>query len=673
MMATTTYVPYNQKVMVVSCPNNKRWPPSNTYQPTYWASDGYMLYAGVYAGTTYMAGSEDYIGVSATKPLRDFIPSDAVITGYVVEITPRGGARMGQAVNFRVTGSGAAYGATGYTGFNNFNSCYTTGSYTLAAGQKLTINLPYSSAGGLNTDGIRGFCLAFAVSQCTGGGNVTNFTQFECASIYYRIGIVWDYAQPAAPVSLAPANQTANPRRDIRLSWDSSGQVNYSLRYKLDAGSWTTVSGDSTKYYILPADSFTASSGTVTWQVRIKDSHGLWSAWATAAFTLAVLAQAPPVLLSPVDEYIDSDAINFAWLFIPSTTETLAQTEIKYQLGALPEQTLTVSGDSQQVTASIGNPGSGLGKWRARVTNNFGDVSDWAPWATFSLVGHPSIPQITSISAVNLPLVSWYSQDQETYLLTIKQAGRQVYTSGSVIGPEIRSHQVTQPLPPGSYAAELVIYNSYGISSPTAIYSFVVPTGATNPPDMLVSVSDAYVRISGSPLDCEILRDGQKIGVLTDGEFKDYTGGNRQNYQYQLRNWSGGAYADSAAVSARVNFRGSLLAPAANPGDYIVLMYGLEEHPFRSFNLELDIVSIPLNGRKYAAKEYSGQAASTVQLGFFVWDYRPLAELINSKQELIYRDNRGEIYYGYISGLAVKQNLHGYEVTCTLERSRNNA
>ena len=65
-------------------------------------------------------------------------------------------------------------------------------------------------------------------------------------------------------------------------------------------------------------------------------------------------------------------------------------------------------------------------------------------------------------------------------------------------------------------------------------------------------------------------------------------------------------------VSARVNFRGSLLAPAANHGNYIVLMYGLEEHPFRSFNLELDMVSIPLNNRKYAAKEYSGQATSTV-------------------------------------------------------------
>lgn len=670
-MATTTYVPDNQKIMLVSCPANRRWPPSNAYQPTYWASDGYMMYAGVYAGTTYMAGSEDYIGVSATKPLRDFIPSDAEITGYVVEITPRGGARMGQAVNFRVIGSGAAYGATGYTGFNQFSSCYTTGSYTLTAGQKLAINLPYSSTGGLSTDGIRGFCLAFAVSQCTGGGTVTGFTQFECASIYYRIGIVWDYAQPAAPVSLAPANQTANPRRDIRLSWDSSGQVNYSLRYKLDANSWTTVSGDSTKYFILPADTFTASSGTVTWQVRIKDSHGLWSAWASATFALAVLAQAPPVLLSPVDEYIDSDTITFAWLFTPDTTETLAQTEIAYQLGALPEQTLTVSGDSQQTTVNIDSAGSGLSKWRARVTNNYGDVSDWSAWAAFSFVGHPPMPQIISITNTNLPVITWSSQDQEVYEITVTSGDNILYNSGQEVSAGARSHQVTTPIPPGSYTATLTVYNPYGVRSPTAIYSFVVPTGATNPPDMLVSVSDAYVRISGSPLDCEVLRDGEVIGRLTDGEYRDYTGGNNCQYRYQLRNWDAGRYADSKAITAGVSFFGNLFAPTEEPSLHYNFQYGLDGNPHRAFAREREQVKIQLNGRKYAVTEYGEHHTDSVSCNFFVFDYAEIDRIFRNYNEFIYRDWLGEVYYGTIGSLNISQNLHGYEVKFTLERSRD--
>ena len=480
------------------------------------------------------------------------------------------------------------------------------------------------------------------------------------------------------PTSLSPSNTTINPRIANRFSWDSTiSPDGYTFFYKVNnesEKSFTKYTKD--KFYIMPANTITADTGTIKWGVqaakKLKDSNGYeFSAPVTTEATLGAVDQKAPILTYPVGDYVKNDGnITLKWDFITNTSEEQASAEIKYKAGASSWRTATVGSQTQYKLSSITSTFNDAIYWQVRVKNQYDQWSNWSDVEQFQVIGIPPIPTIISVSNQNKPLIKWQSVNQEAFTLSVLQEGKSVYESDIIVGSAIKEHRINKWLNNGKYTIGLKIYTKYGVESPTATYTLDIKPDIkiTNPTIRIFDIRYG-VMIRSSSDNGEVYRDGVYIGSLKNGEYKDYTATNGKNSIYYVRATEDYSFIDSDNAQGITNLLGkSTLATMDNPEDFVLLEYNLDADPKRNLSLEIESKEIALNNRKYNFTEYGIKEKETLTVNYLVDEIKKLKKLLQERKTLIYRDSYGFIIEGTISDINSELTIFGYLVSFTITK-----
>ena len=196
----------------------------------------------------------------------------------------------------------------------------------------------------------------------------TNYGGYEINDFYIDIFYEEKTAQPAD--NLNPNATIVNPRTPIRFSWNSSiDQRKFELQYNVNSTGWKSIERITTeRFYDMPANTITTSTGLVEWRVRVMAELGAYSSWSVGSFTLGTVAQEPPRIIKPTGDYVRSGSpISFEWDFISNTSEEQQAYEIEV---TLPNEIKTLTGNNTNFhTENLGITGSVVVYWRIRVQN----------------------------------------------------------------------------------------------------------------------------------------------------------------------------------------------------------------------------------------------------------------------------------------------------------------
>lgn len=499
------------------------------------------------------------------------------------------------------------------------------------------------------------------------------------ASSSYRPYVVlnYEYNPPVSPTSLVPDNSTENPRTPIRFTWNSRiNQIAFQLQYQVDGGSWATVSQTTeNRYYELPAGTITATEGTVNWRVRVAEQTGVYSDYVNGSFNLGVVGNKPPYLSYPVSDYIkDARTVNFSWTFIPNTIENQVEFELQYKVENDVWKTVKEVTDRENVDIQLNIDESKVVEWRLRVKNQFNEWSPWTETVQFQVIGSPPIPQIINVTNTNNPTISWQSRDQEMFEIEIIDSDNNlVFDSGKIIGVGIRNYKVTKDLENGKYLIKLTVFNIYDVESPTTEYTHIINPEPITAPGISLFESRFSVLIRSNVTDGTVIRDGKVLGQLKDGEFEDFSGVNKKDYDYSIRTKENDIFADSEVKSARVDFaHHNTLALVDNLKNFILLSYDLEGDPQRSVTLKVESEFIQLDGKKYSVVEVGEHEEETKSFSCFIEkksDLDKLIELVQSKEIVLFRDTRESNFEGFIQSLNYTYHTFGYQISFTLTRT----
>lgn len=482
-----------------------------------------------------------------------------------------------------------------------------------------------------------------------------------------------------SPTSLSPSNSTINPKISNRFSWDSNIDPDgYSFSYSVDDGRYESIEKyTKDKFYIMPANTIKAETGTLNWNVKaIKKSKDTgqyeYSGASYAKLTLGAVDQKAPILTYPVGDYVKNDGnITLKWDFITNTTEEQKSAEIKYKAGTSSWKTVTVKSQTQYKLSSITSTFNDAIYWQVRVKNQYDQWSEWSSIEQFQVIGIPPIPTIVSVSNQNKPLIKWQSINQEAFTLSVLQEGKSVYESDIIVGSTIKEHRINKWLKNGKYTIALKIYTKYGVESPTATYTLDIKPNIkiTNPTIRIFDIRYG-IMIRSSSDNGEVYRDGVYIGSLKNGEYRDYTGTNGKNSIYYVRATEDYSFIDSDNAQGITNLLGkSTLATMDNPEDFVLLEYNLDADPKRNLSLEIESKEIALNNRKYNFTEYGIKEKETLTVNYLVDEIKKLKKLLQERKTLIYRDSYGFIIEGTISDINSELTIFGYLVSFTITKN----
>lgn len=486
--------------------------------------------------------------------------------------------------------------------------------------------------------------------------------------------VEYGFNKPKSADSLTPDNKTVNPRTPIRFTWDTKiAQTAYEFSYSVNGGSYKTITNAIVdRFYNMPADTITDSSGSVNWRVRVKDESDTWSDYQEASFSLGVPEQIAPRLIYPTGSYVkNTESLEFSWAFVSDTVEKQKSFELQYRINN--EDWKSVSEETERTNyklKDIRSFGTSTGQWRVRVTNNYGEESEWSEIGKFQVYGIPPRPQIISVSNKNLPTVKWYSDQQEMFRIRVIDSDNNcVYDSDFILDYANKEFKIPKVIKNGKYIFILTIKNKYGIDSEKAELTKKIEVINKKEIDFNIFKSDYFLEIFSKETNFSVIRDGKSIGKSEGGSFKDYTGANGKYYNYQIMVESDDEISLSKVIRAKVDFIGCTLAIVNNPSDFIVLRYNIADLPNRSLEISINANEIEIEGAKYPFIEYGDTVLDQKSYDFFVKDKVKLTNMIQQKEEFLLRDYYGDNICGLIKNIGLNKNRFGYELNFTILRT----
>ncbi|WNN93666.1 minor tail protein [Arthrobacter phage CallinAllBarbz] len=253
---------------------------------------------------------------------------------------------------------------------------------------------------------------------------------------------------PAAPTKLSPASGVIDAgKNDVVLTWqhnevDGTAQTGYDLQYRLNGGSWTTITDRASSISRRTFPAGTLPNGSVMdWQVRTYGQYNTspaYSPWSAAA-TLTLSATPEAGVVYPDDATpVDTSRISVTWSYYDEEGTGQAQYKVRlYSAGgaslletrtgvgtatSVPLSTLLRDGTSYRVGVSVQD---GTGLWSPETTQDF-TVSYALPdvptlsllWdesraAVVASIGNPTGGTGAEVDHNEL----WRSVDWETYEL----------------------------------------------------------------------------------------------------------------------------------------------------------------------------------------------------------------------------------------------------------------
>lgn len=499
------------------------------------------------------------------------------------------------------------------------------------------------------------------------------YDAFDDSNQPYAI-VEYAFNKPKSAESLAPENKVMNPRTPIRFAWNTKiAQTEYELSYSVNGGSYKTITNiTADRFYNMPADTIKDSSGSVNWKVRVKDGSDTWSDYQEASFILGVPEQIAPRLIYPTGSYIkNTEPLEFSWAFVSDTIEKQKSFEFQYRINN--EDWKSVSEETERTNyklKDIRSFGTSTGQWRVRVTNNYGEESEWSEIGKFQVYGVPPRPQIVSVSNKNLPTVKWYSDQQEMFRIrVIDKDNNCIYDSDFILDYANKEFKIPKVINNGKYTFTLTIKNKYGIDSEKAELTQEIEVINKKEIDFNIFKSDYFLEIVSKEPNFSVIRDGKTIGKSEDGSFKDYTGANGKYYKYQIMVESDDEISLSKVIRAKVDFIGCTLATVNNLSDFVILRYNIDNLPNRSLEIAINANEIEIEGAKYPFIEYGDTVLDQKSYDFFIKDKVKLANMIEQKEEFLLRDYYGDNICGLIKNIGLNKNRFGYELNFTILRT----
>jgi hypothetical protein len=486
---------------------------------------------------------------------------------------------------------------------------------------------------------------------------------------------------PEPPTSLYPVGIMVSTRDGIKFAWSHSSQVNqksFELQYSLDSGAtWTTINQTtSNQFYDMPANTL-PETGSVTWRVRTTDINDETSGYTTANFTLGIPPQKAPIPVAPIAQYISETAGTwFEWIFTGgSANDTQSKADLQYSAdNGSTWTTKTQTSENTYMTLPPNTFKKGNITWRVRTYNNWNEVSPWSENKTFTVIGTPAVPLITSVSNKARPVIKWQTQEQQVYELEILRDDTVIYDTGSMPSATDREHTVAAYLENGDYIVRIRIANEYSLYSSWAEKRFTISTPKPAKPSISIynGVSGVTLK-TDSKLKSIVYRNGEPVGEMVGGTFTDYTGESEREYRYFIRVIDAGDnFADSIIKSGKCRLIYNTIAPFNNPGEYIKLKYGLDADPVKNGEFTVSATLNYFDGRTYPVPEYSEYRKMEKSLSFYLEsrsEVERLRSLIDSSNALIYRDTDGEVIIGCVLSVNYSKNALGYIVTFAITRT----
>lgn len=486
--------------------------------------------------------------------------------------------------------------------------------------------------------------------------------------------VEYGFNKPKSADSLTPDNKTVNPRTPIRFTWNTKiAQTVYELSYSINGRSYKTITKTTVdRFYNMPADTIKDFSGSVNWKVRVKDESDTWSDYQEASFTLGVPEQIAPRLIYPTGSYIkNTEPLEFSWAFVTDTIEEQKSYELQYRINNGDWKSISEETSRTNYTLNdIRSFGTSTGQWRVRVTNNYGEESQWSEIGKFQVYGVPPRPQIVSVSNKNLPTIKWYSDQQEMFRIRIIDKDNNcIYDSDFILDYANKEFKIPKIINNGKYTFTLTIKNKYGIDSEKAELTQEIEVINKKEVDFNIFKSDYFLELVSKESNFSVIRDGKIIGKSKDGVFKDYTGANGKYYDYQIMIESDDEISLSKVIKAKVDFIGCTLANINNLSDFIILRYNVDNLPGRSLEISINANEIEIEGEKYPFIEYGDTVLDQKSYDFFIKDKVKLTNMIERKEEFLLRDYYGDNICGVIKNIGLNKNRFGYELNFTILRT----
>lgn len=331
----------------------------------------------------------------------------------------------------------------------------------------------------------------------------------------------------------SPTSGYVNPRNNVKFSWFfnangatiPTGQV--TLYWKAaGASSWTSVaaaSGATSLTLTGTTESPAFPTGTtIQWYLTGTDSTG--SSSTTATYTISTAASLiDSVCQTPVNTVEDGSTwIQMDWLLYSTDGYPASRTQVFWKedededIPANWHELLDYAGTVNSISVAGGTFSAGKINWKVIATNIDGSAAGIVGTASFICVDAPDPVQGLRATDVPITTISWQSDGQEAYEITI---------DGEVVrkafGPAVYSWTVTEPLPEGVHTISVRVQGIYGLwSTPSETSISVGGPEETTEIRGLLRV-DAELRML-SELDPATVvrwyRDGIFIGISDAGQ-----------------------------------------------------------------------------------------------------------------------------------------------------------
>ena len=215
-------------------------------------------------------------------------------------------------------------------------------------------------------------------------------------------------AKPNKPKMTGPVK--AQAVGSVPITWihnpvDGSGQLGYELRWRVDAGGWTVLTGTTAL-----SRSVTLPAGAIEVQVRTKGEHSDFSDWSdTLAF---VVAELPTFTITspPSGGLTDVNRLTMTFEYGDAAGAPMASYEVQLTQAGVVIETYTLKGLIlvDQLDTILKNGVTYTA--RARATSGYGLTSTWSQIVVNAVFSTPRRPAITQ---------SMWDEDQGVVTLTL--------------------------------------------------------------------------------------------------------------------------------------------------------------------------------------------------------------------------------------------------------------
>ena len=403
----------------------------------------------------------------------------------------------------------------------------------------------------------------------------------------------------------APTSGYKNPRTATTFGWyfqmgtyhAESGNVTLYWR-ETGASSWTSVSTTSGSESVTVAANTFPVGSSVEWYLSGTDFSGVSSQ--TAVYTFSTSAgTAYSNCVSPISSVEDgSSPITFTWTLSSTDGQTPSGVDFWWKLPTeANNQWHAILSNASPVTSYTvpgGTFSAGEIQWLTRAYNVDGTAGPFSTpgygYYSFICVAAPDPVEGLSATAVPLTTISWQSDEQQAYMITIDGM-----IAKKAFGNDVASWQVEEPLAEGVHEITVSVQGQYGFWSEPVTISIAVG-GPTDELDLTGEFGVDAVLTTDSTGTIRYYRDGVFIGTATDdAPFTDNRAlGTHEYFSRILLN--DGNYKQSNTVTGEMSVTTKMIAALDGSSGWLELKLSENSMDVDEYRLQQDQVLQHIKG-----------------------------------------------------------------------------